>query len=307
MARANNVTIVIPVYADWPSLKDCLDSLQKYIDDKHKILLVNDSGPEADELEKKIKQKISKLKNHEYFRNPENLGFLKTCNRAVLELDKTSNDILLLNSDTIFTENSLEEMVEILKSSTKIATVTPRTNNATLATIPLSAAKQKGIEPDKSYEIFQEVKDKLPRYNEVPTGHGFCMLIKRSVIKKYGLFDEIFGKGYGEENDFCMRVAGHGYKNVLANRAFVFHLEARSFTLKSKSKMLEKNLEIMYSRHPEYRPAVRKYMEEALDRETAAEEKSGISYKLNSIDTNSNIVRKAVRWLRRSLLSSKGR
>jgi GT2 family glycosyltransferase len=262
------VTIVIPVYADWSSLGDCLDSLAKYVDTtRHKIMIVNDCGPEADELEKRIQESIKSREGFEYYKNPGNLGFLKTCNKAVFELDKTKNDILLLNSDTKVTKGFLEEMSAVLSCSDKIGAVSPRTNNATLATIPLSAAKQKGIDVQKSFKVFQKIKNGLPRYNEVPTVHGFCMLIKRTVIEKYGLFDEVFGKGYGEENDFCIRIKKHGYLSVLANHAYVFHLEAKSFTFASKNKMLERNLKILYERHPEYRQQVRDYMETALKRE----------------------------------------
>ena len=49
------VTIVVPVYGDWPSLSDCIDSLKKNVDTHlHTVLLVNDCGPEANEIEKNI-------------------------------------------------------------------------------------------------------------------------------------------------------------------------------------------------------------------------------------------------------------
>lgn len=274
----NNVTIIVPVYADWPSLKDCIISLKENVNTSHhKIIFVNDCGPEVDSLESNIKDSIRNRENVYYYRNPKNLGFIKTCNRAVLELDKTDNDILLLNSDTKATEGFLDEMKSIIAENSRVGTVTPRSNNATLATVPLSAAKQKGIDPKKSYELWQKIKNKLPRYNEVPTAHGFCMLVRRSVIKEYGLFDEVFGKGYGEENDFCMRIRQYGYKNVLSNRSFVFHLEAKSFSLETKNKLLEKNLKILYSRHPEYRKLVGEYMEKAIKREAEIEKSVGFS------------------------------
>ena len=67
-----------------------------------------------------------------------------------------------------------------------------------------------------------------------------------------------------------------GYKSVLANHAFVFHLEARSFTLEAKKKLLEENSKILYKRYPTYRESVRKYMKEALVREGQAEETAGV-------------------------------
>ena len=43
------------------------------------------------------------------------------------------------------------------------------------------------------------------------------------------MFDPVFGLGYGEENDFCMRAAAAGYRNVLCDDAFVLHLGGSSF------------------------------------------------------------------------------
>jgi GT2 family glycosyltransferase len=263
----NKVTIIVPVYADWPSLKECINSLGANVGRTNKILLVNDNGPEADDLEKYILQEIINKSNFEYYRNKKNLGFVKNCNNAVLKLDKTNNDVMLLNSDTKVTKGFMEAMQKALYSSPKVAVVSPRSNNATITTIPLWSAGQKGINRKKSYKLFNKIKNKLPETVEVPTAHGFCMLIKRSVIKKFGLFDEIFGLGYGEEVDFCQRMRGHGYKCLISNRTYVFHLEARSFTHEKKQKLLEVNNEIIWERYPKYRQEVREYMSRAITEE----------------------------------------
>src|SRR3990167_10175471 len=186
------VTIVVPVYADWDSLKECIESLKQYVHRRHRLLLINDCGPEVDILEEKIKKIIKDRPNFKYYRNPENLGFVKTCNRAVNELDKTPNDILLLNSDTKVTKGFLEEMTKVLYLSPKYVAASPRSNNASIATVPLSQAIHHGINPKKSYAIYQKIRTRLPRYYEAPVALGFCMLIKRGIIKKYGLFDPIF-------------------------------------------------------------------------------------------------------------------
>lgn len=268
------VTVIVPVYGDWPSLKECITSLKQYVDtSKHTVMLVNDCGPEVDSIEKNIKEAI-KDTNFKYFRNKHNMGFLKNCNNAVMKLDKTKNDILLLNSDTKVTKGFIDEMSNVLYAHPKHAAVSPRSNNATIATIPLSAAPQHGIAAARSYGLFQKLKQFLPQYNEIPTAHGFCMLIRRSLITKYGLFDEVFGKGYGEEVDFCQRVRLKGYKCMLANHAYVFHQEARSFSVETKSKLLEVNNKIIWERYPTYRQEVSDYMKQALVREERAEEKA---------------------------------
>lgn len=266
---SSHVTIVVPVYGDWESLKDCIESLIKFVDDKHRVMFVNDCGPEADFLEENIKKSINGVVHFEYHRNPRNLGFLQNCNRAVSELDGTENDILLLNSDTIVTEHFLEELQKVFEVDDTVAVVSPRSNNATIATVPIKSAPQKGIDPKKSYEVFLKLKNRLAPYDIAPVAHGFCMLIRREVIEKYGLFDEIFGKGYGEETDFCQRIAKEGYKSAYSNQSFVFHMEARSFTMETKMKLLQVNDVIINKRYPNYRREVRDYRIRAEAREAA--------------------------------------
>ncbi|MDQ3123754.1 MAG: glycosyltransferase family 2 protein [bacterium] len=290
------VTIVVPVYGDWPSLEDCIASLKENVDmSLHTVILVNDCGPAVELMKHNIKNAIKDQKGFQYFRNPKNLGFIGTCNRAVFELDSTNNDILLLNSDTKVTSNFIEEMLAVLYTDIKHGVVSPRSNNATIATIPLSSAPQKGIDMKKSFAIYQKLKKQYPPFYEVPVGHGFCMLIRRSLIKKYGLFDTVFGKGYGEEVDFCMRIAKDGYKCLLANHAYVFHLEARSFSLEKKAQLLEVNNKILWKRYPNYRQQVRDYMDMAVPRETALERRAKIFTASSLKQTIKNKLRKSPR------------
>ena len=222
----DNLTIVIPVYADWESLKKCISSIIKNVDKRHQIIIVNDCGPEVDLMELSIKKLIKGQKNFIYFRNETNLGFVKTCNRAVLEIDKTNNDVVLLNSDTFIHEDAIEEMQNVLALSDRHGIVSPRSSNATIASIPLKPMNKNGNSPksvseEYSKKVFARLRNHLPRFTVVPVAVGFCMLIKRDLIKNFGFLDEVYGLGYGEEVDFCMRVNKFGYSSVLANHEYV--------------------------------------------------------------------------------------
>ena len=305
---SNSVTIVVPVYGDWPSLQKCIASLQRYVNTTlHRVILVNDCGPDVELMEHNITNVIKDEEGFAYYRNKKNLGFIGTCNRAVAELDTSDNNILLLNSDTEVTNGFLEEMIAVLNASTKNGAVSPRSNNATIATVPLSSAAQKGIGAKKSFAIYQKLKPHFPPSYEVPVAHGFCMLIRRSLIQKYGLFDNVFGKGYGEEVDFCLRIKKHGYKSLLANHAYVFHLEARSFSLETKAKLLEKNNQIIWERYPDYRQQVRDYMDKAIPCELELQKKAGIpdvsskKAKLKSLIKRNKHIYSATKKVRRTL------
>lgn len=224
-----NVTIVVPVYKDWNSLAVCLDSLKRFVDKKHRVMIMNDRGPEWQEMERNIQHCIKGYSNFYYYINDRNLGFVRTCNRAVMELDGTDNDILLLNSDTKVTDGFLEEMSEVLYLHEKHGVVCPRSSNATILTMPVKNNTGELLDEKVSYAVFAQVRHLLPRYSVIPTGVGFAFLVKRELIKTFGLFDEVYSLGYNEENDFCMRINQYGYSVVMANQAFVFHFEGRSF------------------------------------------------------------------------------
>lgn len=264
-----SVTIAVPIYGDLPSLKHCIESLKEHVDTtNHQILLVNDNGPGADQIEEYLKEATRGKKGFIYHRNPGNLGFVKTCNKIASELDESGNDILFLNSDTVVTEGFLGGLINTLYAEDSIGIVSPRSNNATIATIPLLAAYQRGgTTPDKSYKAFCALKQHLPRYQIAPVAHGFCMLISRSIIDQHGLFDEVFERGYGEEIDFCMRIKDYGYQSALCNWAYVFHEEARSFSSKEKQKILKKNHHIITDRYPEYDEIIDSYAYEAIQKE----------------------------------------
>ena len=263
---ANPITIIVPVYGDWPSLEMCIDSLQKHVMEPNRVMLVNDCGPEVDLIERNIKKMIDNDSRFVYHRNPENKGFVKTCNRAALELDETDNDILLLNSDTIVTAGFLEEMSAVLYANDKHGCVCPRSNNATIVSVPF---RMKDNSPDREVDyalsVYEKIVDDLPRYQVTPVAHGFCLLTRRTLVKEFGLFDEVYGLGYGEENDYCQRVNAYGYSSVVANKAFVCHLESRSFTSEKKAMLIEKNEEILTKRYPYYRTLVEKYINFNID------------------------------------------
>jgi GT2 family glycosyltransferase len=183
--------------------------------------------------------------------NPTNLGFVRTMNRAVEEAVARKFDLLLLNSDTMVEPGALTEMVRVSRLDPMIGFVNPRSNNATLTTLPLADRFPDGIAPLAAYRALSA---RLPAFSYVPTSVGFCMLIRWEILAGFGGFDEIYGAGYNEENDLVMRAARCGYRAVLANHAFVWHEGEQSFGIANLSKHHWEpiNRAILDRRYPEY-------------------------------------------------------
>lgn len=256
------VSIIVPVYGDWESLAKNIAALKRCVpaSSSAQVYYVNDCGPEADVLEESILRNIGTRKNFHYSRNRQNLGFVQNCNNAVANIIPKDTDVLLLNSDAIVTKNFLRRMQETLYAESDIAAVCPRSNAATIFSVPMKPKAGRTYSMRGSYLKYLTIRHRLPKYYISPIAHGFCMLLRREVIDEYGLFDEIYGKGYGEENDFCMRVREHGWKCAVANKAYVFHYKARSFSEEKRSKLVEQNEKTLDKRYPEYRTLVREYV-----------------------------------------------
>src|SRR5205807_2806849 len=113
----------------------------------------------------------------------------------------------------------------------KIGTITPWSNNATLLSYPAAFANN-----DFELEIdFAELDRLVARElageaSDLPTGVGFCLYVARDCLNEIGAFDaDAFGRGYGEENDFCLRAAAGGWRNIAACDVFVRHTGGVSF------------------------------------------------------------------------------
>ncbi|WP_104135615.1 glycosyltransferase [Cryobacterium sp. Y62] len=254
----NRVTILVPVYGDWASLRNCIAALIEHAPaDSYDVLIVNDCGPDADVIEAGLLGMIFGNSNFRYERNPSNLGFVRTCNRAAFELDRTGNDLLLLNSDTRITAGALDEMRLVLSLSERHAVVCPRSNDATIATMPFYQRDRFADRDEaRTARVFDAVAPSLPRFYITPVAIGFCFLIRRSLVANNGLFDEVFGMGYNEENDFCLRLNALGYSSLIANHALVYHVGSTSFGAEQRATLEAENSKILHARYPFYPAAV---------------------------------------------------
>jgi GT2 family glycosyltransferase len=142
------------------------------------------------------------------------------------------DDVVLLNSDTRVTTGWLEGLQSVAREDPLAGTVTAMSDNAGAFSVPLTGQANPlppGIEPDAyASAILSATAACAPV--KLPTGSGFCMQIRRQLVEAIGGFDaEAFPRGYGEENDFCMRALAAGWRHYLSPRSFVFHVRSASF------------------------------------------------------------------------------
>ena len=230
--RTEAVDIIIPVYNGYEDLQLCIPSVKKYTDlTKHRVILINDCSPDeriAPYLDSLAQENIVVLHNE------KNLGFSANINKGMAQ--SSNRDVLLLNSDTIVTEGWLDKIRACAYRDPAIGTVTPLSNSATLCSVPVMCQDNplpEGFTVDEYAALIERCS--LKRYPRITVAVGFCMFIKRCVIDDIGNFDaETFGRGYGEENDFCNRAEQAGYHHVMCDDTFVYHKGTASFDTEEK-------------------------------------------------------------------------
>lgn len=256
------VSIVVPVYGGLAETMNCLNSLLVSLAEqkiKTRVIIVDDCSPEPG-LSRFCSTIAKENPAITLLRNEINLGFVKSVNRGMTEAG--NDDVILLNSDTEVSGNWIDRLSAAAYGSDKIATVTPFSNNATICSYPrfLESNPLPGGETLKSLDtLFAKLNAR--QTVELPTGHGFCLFIKRSVINEIGLFDDkAFPRGYGEENDFCCRAHLAGWKNILACDVFVFHEGSVSFGAEREVRVAEA-MKTIAARYPWYHKAVHQFIE----------------------------------------------
>ena len=255
------IDIVIPVYNAPEDLAKCVDSVLEHTSGGYRLILIDDGSPDP-----AIREYFSALERRALpqvvlLRNEVNLGFTRTANRGMLRGHDQRLDVVLLNSDTVVTAGWLDAFRRCAASSPHIGTITPFSNNAEICSFPRFCVDNEwpdGQDPEPMRAALAGAA--VPSYPDIPTGVGFCMFVRRALIEGIGVFDVAFGHGYGEENDFCVRAAKAGWRNVLCDDAFVLHLGARSFAGR-KAELGQRNLPLLLERHPEYDAMVRSYIE----------------------------------------------
>ena len=191
--------------------------------------------------------------------NQSNLGFVATANRGMRL--HPERDVVLLNSDTVVANDWLDRLRECAWRDETTGTVTPFSNNATICSYPAFCCDN-ALPGDLSVAeldaLFREANrgESVP----IPTAVGFCMYIRRDCLDQVGLFDaERFGRGYGEENEFCFRAARHGWRHLLCADTFVYHAGAVSFG-EERSEQQRAALAALTALHPDYEAVVRAFV-----------------------------------------------
>ena len=254
--EAQKITIVIPVFGALREVLICINSVlcsRNY--SEFQLIVINDHGPVDNEYTVFL-EALGSRGLFLYSKNDSNLGFVATANLGIL---RCKGDVLLLNSDTILPDAFIDRMVLALNLDETVASLSPLSNNATILSYPAINT----LNSIASLEEFRAIDRAFEECDgasvELPVTVGYCMLIRRAALNDVGLFDEaLFGIGYGEECDWCMRARYRGWKHRSVSNLFVYHQGSLSFSDRTLTRQKLAAAALAH-KHPQYFPLVGEY------------------------------------------------
>jgi GT2 family glycosyltransferase len=253
---ARPVTVVIPVHNAHDAFLCCIKSVLRYSDTRRvSVLLIDDAS--TDPRIRDLFNRLAALEKVTCIGNAENLGYTRSVNAGIRL--SGADDVVLLNSDTVVGPRWLDYLRIAAYSASDVGTVTAISDNAGAFSMPemgVANATPPGLTLTQHARLAAQVP--VRTYPEVPTGSGFCMYLRRDMVDAVGLFDEqAFPRGYGEENDLCMRALRAGWRHLVCPQTLVHHVRSASFGNEKEGLTKEGRAEID-RRYPEYTSLVRK-------------------------------------------------
>lgn len=244
------VSIVIPVYRGLKTTLSCIESVisGRSLPEEN-IIVVADASPDPD-----LVKALNRLaKDGQIFLKTEkiNKGFPASVNTGIRAA--FGQDVIVLNSDTLVPPGWAATLQSSVYKESNIGTASPLSNDATIFSYPKSDVRNPMLSLDDICAVSLIASNvNKEEVVDVPTTHGFCMYIRSSCLKEVGLFrEDVFGQGYGEENDFCMRARALGWRHVAVPGVLVGHVGSQSFA-DAKAHLIRRNLGILNRLHPGY-------------------------------------------------------
>ncbi len=248
-----SVAVVVPAYRGSEMTLACLAAVRATAPARTTVIVVDDASPEpalSAALDDLARRRLIVLHRH-----AANQGFPAAVNAGLRLAAGLAGrpDIVLLNSDTIPAEGWLATLRAAVHGAGDIGTAAPLSNDASILTYPDPAAPA----PAPAGADLAALGNLAARTHgvasvDIPTSVGFCMYIRRECLNATGLLrTDVFGQGYGEENDFCLRARHLGWRHVAVPGAYVAHLSGQSFG-DARAHLLARNLDVLERLHPGY-------------------------------------------------------
>ncbi len=211
------VSVIIPTYNSWNTLKRCIVSIQKQSLKVREIIVVDNASIDGTSI--RIKKNFPNVK---LFTLSKNTGVTGGRNAGIKKADLSSQYLLFFDHDMVANKNMIKELVILAQSENSIGIVTPKIYYWGNKKRIWSAGT--GINLWTGRIIFRGGEDKgqYEHATEVQVAPA-ALLVKKSVLAKIKSFDDNYFATY-EDTDFCFRARAKGFKTYYVPKAIAYHI-----------------------------------------------------------------------------------
>ena len=265
------ITIILPIYNALDLLPEVLARVVQNTDLPWRLILIEDASTDAavrPMVRAWVKSQYSSRRDQAILpdqitliENSENQGFIRAVNSGLAQAIKHGDHVVLLNSDAFVPKGWASRLLRPFLEHDRVATVTPMSNDAEIFTVP-AMCKPSGLSAGQGDAIDVIARKIHPDAGlaDAPTGVGFCMAMSIDYLRRIPQFDTSFGRGYGEEVDWCQKVSAVGGRNLGLANLFVEHRGGTSFGSIDKQRLIAKNGAEISRRYPHFDRDVQQFM-----------------------------------------------
>ncbi|SLN69100.1 glycosyltransferase family 2 protein [Roseisalinus antarcticus] len=266
-AAAGSATLVMPVHNAYDVLPEALERIRKHTGGHWRMILVEDASTD-DRVRPFLRDwaRAARAGGAEVtlIEAPDNRGFVASANTGLEAAAAHPDPVVLLNSDALVPAGWLERLLAPMRADPRVASVTPMSNDAEIFSapaicdpLPLAPGQADAIDAVAARLIAPGAGAGI----DAPTGVGFCMALSPEFLSRVPQFDTAFGRGYGEEVDWCRRTAAMGGRHVAAANLFVEHRGGQSFGSEEKRGRQRENGALISRRYPGYDARVQEFIQ----------------------------------------------
>ena len=244
------VEVILPVHNGYMQFKKLVSDLCRRqpwpADVRLNILDDQSSDPRIQKLLHEVEQGCAMPVR--IFRSRRQRGFVRSVN-AMARFAVPGADLLILNSDIRLDHLVISRLRGWLRRDRQIGSVTPLSDIHTVS-LWQGPLKSRARIPLSALEINRDIGSlRTSEVVHIPSGLGFCWLIRRKAWEEVGSLWEKLGFGYLDDVEWSIRAGLAGWTHVLAYDCYVPHFGSASFGKQRRQQLILKNFEIVQRRH----------------------------------------------------------